>query len=50
MLYKITVHSVIDYALPVYYHTLKITEKALLDKGQYTADNLSKHPRIFNIP
>ena len=29
VLYKITVCSVIDYALPVYYHSLKITEKAL---------------------
>ena len=29
--------SVVDYALPVYYHSLKVTEKALLDKIQYTA-------------
>ena len=40
VLYKITVCSVIDYALPVYYHSLKITEKALLDKVQYTAGKL----------
>ena len=37
VLYKLTVRSVIDYALPVYYHTLKLSQKALLDKVQYTA-------------
>jgi len=37
VLYKLTVRSIIDYALPVYYHSLKVTEKALLDKIQYTA-------------
>ena len=37
VLYKLTVRSVVDYALPVYYHSLKVTEKALLDKIQYTA-------------
>ena len=40
VLYKITVCSVIDYALPVYYHSLKITETASLDKVQYTAGKL----------
>ena len=37
VLYKITVRSVIDYALPVYYHSLKVVEKAKLDKIQYAA-------------
>ena len=37
LLYKLTVRSCIDYALPVYYHSLKITEKAKLAKIQYTA-------------
>ena len=40
VLYKLTVRSVVDYALPVYYHTLKVTEKALLDKIQYTAGKI----------
>ena len=40
VLFKMIIYSVIDYALPVYYHTLKITEKALLDKAQYTAGKL----------
>ena len=40
VLYKLTVRSVVDYALPVYYHTLKVTEKALLDRIQYTAGKL----------
>ena len=40
ILYKLTVRSVVDYALPVYYHSLKVTEKALLDKIQYTAGKL----------
>ena len=35
MLYKITVRSVIDYALPVYAHNLKLTELARLDRIQY---------------
>ena len=37
ILYKITVRSIIDYALPVYYHSLKITDKAKLDRVQYAA-------------
>ena len=37
ILYKITVRSIIDYALPVYYHSLKVTEKAKLDRIQYAA-------------
>ena len=40
MLYKITVRSVIDYALPVFYHTLKQTEKARLENVQYQAAKL----------
>ena len=37
ILYKVTVRSVIDYALPVYYHSLKVAKKAKLDKIQYSA-------------
>ena len=37
MLYKITVRSVIDYALPLYANNLKIIELARLDKIQYRA-------------
>ena len=40
LLYKLTVRSCIDYALPVYYHSLKITEKAKLAKIQYTAGKI----------
>ena len=40
MLYKITVRSVIDYALPVYAHNLKLTELARLDRIQYRAAKL----------
>ena len=29
LLYKLTVRGCIDYALPVYYHSLKVTEKAM---------------------
>jgi hypothetical protein len=36
-LYKITVRSVIDYALPVYIKTLNITEIARLEQIQYRA-------------
>ena len=39
-LQKLKVCSVIDFALPVYYHSLKVTEKALLEKVQYTAGKL----------
>ena len=35
MLYKIQVRSIIDYMIPVYYHTLKVTDKARLDTIQY---------------
>ena len=37
LLYKITVRSVIDYALPVYFKTLKQTEIARLGNVQYRA-------------
>ena len=37
LLYKLTVRSVIDYALPVYYKTLKQTELSRLEKLQYAA-------------
>jgi hypothetical protein len=37
LLYKITVRSVIDYALPVYLKTLNITEIARLEQIQYRA-------------
>ena len=40
LLYKLTVRSCIDYALPVYYHSLKVTEKAKLSKIQYTAGKI----------
>ena len=37
ILYKLTVRSVIDYALPVYYKTLKQIEMSRLDNLQYRA-------------
>ena len=37
LLYKITVRSVIDYALPVYYKSLKLTDIARLENIQYRA-------------
>ena len=40
LLYKITVRSVIDYALPVYANNLKLTELARLDRIQYRAAKL----------
>ena len=41
MLYKIQIRSCIDYMLPVYYHTLKQTDKARLDNVQYRAGLLA---------
>ena len=35
MLYKVTVRSVIDFALPVYYHSLKMSDKNKLEEVQY---------------
>ena len=40
LLYRITVKSVIDYALPVYAKNLKLTELARLDRLQYRAGKL----------
>ena len=40
LLYKLTVRSVIDYALPVYYKSLKLTDLARLDNIQYKAAKL----------
>ena len=37
MLYKVTVRSVIDYGLPIYYQSLRVTEKARLEQIQYRA-------------
>ena len=37
LLYKITVRSVIDYALPVYFKTLRQTELSRLENLQYRA-------------
>ena len=37
LLYKLTVRSVIDYALPVYYKTLRQTEMSRLESLQYRA-------------
>ena len=40
LLYKLTVRSVIDYALPVYYKSLKLTDLARLESIQYKAAKL----------
>ena len=40
LLYKVTVRSVVDYALPVYANNLKQTEIARLEKLQYRAAKL----------
>ena len=40
LLYKITVRSVIDYRLPIYANTLKLTEIARLERIQYRAAKL----------
>ena len=37
ILYKLTVRSIIDYALPLFGNTLKQTEMARLEKVQYRA-------------
>ena len=36
-LYKLTVRSLIDYSLPLYYNSLRQTEKIRLDNIQYQA-------------
>ena len=40
LLYKITVRSVVDYALPLYSNNLKLTDLARLDRLQYKAGKL----------
>ena len=40
VLYKLTVRSVVDYGLPVYYNNLKLTELARLENLQYKAGKL----------
>ena len=40
LLYKLTIRSVIDYGLIIYYHTLKTTEAARLNQLQYRAAKL----------
>ena len=40
LLYKLTVRSVIDYSLPVYYSSLKLTDLARLDNIQYRAGKI----------
>ena len=41
MLYKVTVRTVLDFALPVYYHTLKVCEKKRLEQIQYKCAKLT---------
>ena len=48
LLYKITVRSVIDYALPVYANNLKLTDLARLDNLQYRAGKLVTGALHFN--
>ena len=40
LLFKITVRSVVDYALPIYSNNLKLTDLARLDRLQYRAGKL----------
>ena len=40
MLYKLIVRSALDYGLPIFYHTLNITDKERLDRIQYSAAKL----------
>ena len=40
LLYKITVRSIIDYALPIYANNLKLTDLARFDRLQYKAGKL----------
>ena len=40
LLYKLTIRSVVDYALPVYYNSLRISELARIEKIQYQAGKL----------
>ena len=40
LLYKLTVHSIIDYCMPVYFGNLKVTEINRLEQIQYGAAKL----------
>jgi hypothetical protein len=40
LLYKLTVRSVVDYALPVYYKSLKVTQLARLEKLQFKSGKI----------
>ena len=40
LLYKITIRSIIDYCLPVYWHTLKVSEKNRPEQIQYKSAKL----------
>ena len=40
LLYEITLRSVIDYAVSVYWHTLKVSEKNRLEQIQYKSGKL----------
>ena len=40
LLYKITVRSIIDYALPIYANNLKLTDLARFDRLQYRAGKI----------
>ena len=40
ILFKLTIRSVIDYGLPIHYHTLKLTDKNRLEQIQYRAAKL----------
>ena len=40
LLYKVTVRSLIDYALPIYANNLKLSDLARLDSLQYRAGKL----------
>ena len=42
VLYKLTVRSVIDYALPVYYKSLKQTDIGQLENVQYNLIDVMK--------
>ena len=46
LLYKITVRSIIDYALPVYANNLRLTELARLDRIQYRALHFTNREKL----
>ena len=49
LLYRLAIRSVIDYALPVYYKTLKQTELSHLEKLQYAAAKVESGALHFTI-